>query len=307
MPRDPAIQPHELGFFAALAAHGSLSAAARELGISTAAVSKRLAQMESRLGAALLVRTTRRMSLTPAGEIYLAHARRILEQIDELERLLAHGRGAPSGLLRVHATPGFGRRHVAPVVSQFVRRWPQVDVQLTLAAEPPAADAFDVCIRFGAPPQQRMVARLIARNHRVLVASPAYLARQGQPRQPADLARHRCIRIVQGDEARGAWRLVPASGRGAAVTVRTRGNLGANDGEIAVSWALDGHGILMRAEWDVERHLKSGALVRVLPALHSPQADIYAVYEQRHRRTPSVQAFVDLMLQSYVGRSRQAD
>lgn len=202
-----AVQPGELGLFAALAAGGSLSAAARALGVSTAAVSKRLAQMETRLGVALVNRTTRRMSLTPEGETYLAHARRILGEIEELERQLGRARGTPSGLLRVHATPGFGRRVVAPLISQFVRRYPQVEVQLTLAADPPPADeAFDVCIRFGAPPQTRMVARLIARNRRLLVAAPAYLARHGEPRLPAELARHNCIGIRQGDEAHGTWR-----------------------------------------------------------------------------------------------------
>jgi DNA-binding transcriptional LysR family regulator len=298
---DGLIQPGELAFFSVLAACRSLGEAARELGVSTAAVSKRLAQIERRLGVLLVNRTTRRLSLTPEGAICLEYARRMLDEIEELQQRLRRTRGAPSGLLRVHATPGFGRRHVAPAVSEFVRRHPQAEVRLTLAADPPSLDddTFDISIRFGAPPDARVVARLIARNRRVLVASPEYLARHGEPRVPADLARHNCIAIRQGDEGHGVWRLIAGAGRRAAETVRTRGNLSANDGEVALAWALDGHGILMRAEWDVLRHLASGALLPVLPNHHTPEADIYAVYAQRHRKSPRVSAFVDLLAKSY--------
>ncbi len=160
-------------------------------------------------------------------------------------------------------------------------------------------DAFDVCIRFGAPPDTRIVARHIAPNRRLLCASPAYLARHGTPKVPNDLTRHQCIGIRQGEEAYGVWRLSTGRGKGAAtVAVKTRGNLTTNDGEIAVNWALDGHGILMRAEWDIERHLRSGRLVQVLPQFHTPDADIYAVYPQRHQHAARVRSFVDFVAQS---------
>ncbi len=155
------IQPSELGFFTSVATAGSLSAAARDLGITTAAVSKRLAQMEARIGMPLVTRTTRRMSLTPEGEVYLEHARRILSEIDDLDQILTRSKGRPSGLLRVNATLGFGRMHVAPVISEYVATYPEVDVQLQLSADPPplTEDAFDVCVRFGPPPDARIVAR----------------------------------------------------------------------------------------------------------------------------------------------------
>jgi DNA-binding transcriptional LysR family regulator len=245
------LQPAELSFFTTLAASPSLSAAARELGITTAAVSKHLAQMEKRLGVALVNRTTRRMSLTPEGELLVAHARRILNDIANLDELLSQSRGAPKGLLRVNATLGFGRMHVAPLISRFVRRYPQVDVQLQLSATPPPFndDEFDVCIRFGEPPEARVIARQLALNRRLLCASPDYLQRRGEPQQPRDLVAHNCLGIRQGSEAYGVWRLT--SGRGARAkteSIKTRGNLTTNDGEIAVKWALDGHGIIMRAE-----------------------------------------------------------
>ncbi|MGJ7581788.1 LysR substrate-binding domain-containing protein [Variovorax sp. RHLX14] len=290
------IQPAELGFFSTLAACGSLSAAGRELGISTPAVSKRLTQMEARLGVALLNRTTRRMSLTPEGELYVEHARRILAEIDDLTQLLGESKAEPRGLLRVNATLGFGRSHVAPLISRFAREFPQVEVQLQLSVNPPALadEAFDVCIRFGAPPDTRVIARRIASNRRLLCASPVYLARAGTPKLPQDLARHSCIGIRQGDEAYGMWRLT--SGRGATQrteSIKTRGTLSTNDGEIAVNWALDGHGILMRAEWDIARYLRSGRLVPVLPGYRTPDADIYAVWPQRHQLSARVRAFVD--------------
>ncbi|MFT3720100.1 LysR substrate-binding domain-containing protein [Pseudorhodoferax sp.] len=297
-----AIQPADLGFFSTLAGSASLSAAARELGVTLPAVSKRLAQMEARLGVLLVSRSTRRMGLTPEGELYLAHARRILAEIDGMGELLGQAKATPQGLLRVNATLGFGRSHVAPLISRFIRQHPAVQVQLQLSVSPPALteDLFDVCVRFGAPPDSRVVARNIGANRRLLCAAPAYLARHGTPKVPHDLTRHNCIGIRQGEEAYGVWRLASGKGRNATVeAVKTRGNLATNDGEIAVNWALDGHGILMRAEWDIARHLRNGRLVRVLPQYDTPDADIYAVYPQRHQLTARVRAFVDYLTASF--------
>jgi LysR family transcriptional activator of dmlA len=297
-----AILPADLGFFSVLAGAGSLSAAARELGITTPAVSKHLAQMEARMGVSLVNRTTRRMSMTPEGELYLEHARRILSDIDGMQELLGASKATPKGLLRVNATLGFGRSHVAPLISSFVRKHSDVEVQLQLSVNPPALtdDAFDVCIRFGAPPDARVIARHIAPNRRLLCASPAYLAEHGIPKVPNDLVKHNCIGIRQGEEAYGLWRM--SSGRGESAkteAIKTRGNLTTNDGEIAVNWALDGHGILMRAEWDIQRYLSSGRLVQVLPQYFTPDADIFAVYPQRHQMAVRVRAFVDFVAQAF--------
>jgi len=305
MPARP--HPDELGFFSALAGAGSLSGAARELNVSTAAVSKRLAAMERRLGVALVRRTTRRMSLTPEGELYLSHARRILADLNDLEQLVSGSRGAATGLLRVNATLGFGRSHVAPVLSRFVRRHPAVEVRLQLSVNPPVLsdDAYDVCIRFGEPPDARVIARRLAENRRLLVASPAYLAAHGTPKAPADLLRHNCIGIRQGDEAYGLWRLTgPRGSDRKGTAIKTRGTLATNDGEIAVSWALDGHGIVMRAEWDIARYLRSGRLVQVLPDYRTPSADIYAVYPQRYQTSARVRAFVDFIAASFATLDR---
>jgi DNA-binding transcriptional LysR family regulator len=304
------VLPADLSFFSALVRAGSLSAAGRELGISTPAVSKHLALMEQRAGVPLVNRTTRRMSLTPEGEVVLEHARRLLGGLDELEQALGGARAAPRGLLRVNATLGFGRGHLAPVVSRFVRKHPQVEVQLQLSVNPPPLtdDAFDVCVRFGAPPESRLIARRLGPNRRLLCAAPAYLARHGTPRTPEELARHQCITIRQGDEAYGVWRLSRRSrghaDKARAQQVRVRGALSTNDGGIAVAWALDGHGILMRAEWDIDRHLASGRLVQVLPQYDTPDADLYAVWPQAHQGSRRVRAFVDFLAAAFAQRAR---
>lgn len=295
--------PSEMHFFSLLVRVGSFSAAARELGLSTPAVSKRLAQMEARMEVRLLHRNTRRFSLTAEGELYLGHARRILADIDDLEQLVSGSPATPKGLLRVNATLGFGRSHIAPLISRFAAQHPQVQLQLQLTVNPPALteDAFDVCIRFGEPPDARVMARKLAANRRLLCASPTYLARHGTPRAPAELAQHNCIGIRQGDEAYGVWRLSTGPDKPPQV-VKVRGNLSTNDGEIAVNWALDGHGILMRAEWDIARYLRSGRLVQVLPDHHTPAADIYAVYPQQHHTAARVRTFVNFLEQTFRDR-----
>ncbi|HSX94104.1 MAG TPA: LysR substrate-binding domain-containing protein, partial [Hydrogenophaga sp.] len=223
-----AIHPTDLGFFSSLASAGSLSGAARELGITTSAVSKHLSLLEARVGVPLVNRTTRRMGLTPEGELFLEHARRILGDIDAMEELLGAARSTPKGLLRINATLGFGRSHVAPLVSRFVQKHPQVQAQLQLSVNPPPLtdDAWDVCIRFGAPPDARVIARRVAPNRRLLCAAPAYLARRGTPRVPRDLMQHDCIAIRQGEEAYGVWRLSHGRGRQASTeSVRIHGKL----------------------------------------------------------------------------------
>ena len=294
------ISPADLGFFIALANAGSLSAAAREQGISTAAVSRHLGLMETRLGIPLVNRTTRRMGLTPEGEVYLDYARKIMGDIEGLETQLLGATAAPQGLLRVNATLGFGRSHIAPLISQFTKLHPKVDVQLQLSVNPPPSgdDAFDICFRFGNPPDSRSIARFIAANQRVVVASPAYLKKFGTPKTPADLAKHNCIGIRQGDEAYGLWRFTTAkvkSKEQQTESVKIRGNLTTNDGGVALNWALDGHGVLLRAQWDVEKYVKAGKLVPLLPHYNSPDADIYAIYAERHRTSVRVKALIDFV------------
>ena len=239
------------------------------------------------------------MSLTPEGEVYLDYARRIHDDIEELADRLMGSKFAPQGLLRVNATLGFGRSHIAPIISEFCSLYPKVDVQLQLSVNPPPStdDAYDVCFRFGNPPDSRSIAKFIAPNRRLLVAAPGYLKKHGIPQTPAELKQHNCIGIRQGDEAYGVWRFQSVKGKsrsqaGEVVSVKVRGNLTTNDGGIAVNWALDGHGILLRAEWDIRKYLDSGQLVPVMGGYRSPDADIYAVYAERHRTSLRVKTLV---------------
>lgn len=186
-------------------------------------------------------------------------------------------------------------------------RYPEIDVQLHLSVHPPtlSEDQFDVCIRFGEPSDTRIVAKRIACNRRLLCASPAYLATHGEPKVPFKLARHNCICIRQGDDADGVWRLVTASeasyasgANRSSEAVKVRTNLFTNDGEIAVNWALDGHAIVMRAQWDVERYLDSTRLVQVMSQYQAPDADTYALYPQRHQLSTWIRTFVDFLSQA---------
>ncbi|MFV3406352.1 MULTISPECIES: LysR family transcriptional regulator [Pseudomonas] len=290
----------ELAFFTQLVRLGSLAATARELNLTPPAVSKRLAQLEQRLGVRLLNRTTRSISLTAEGETYLVNARRILEEIEELERQVSSSRAEPKGLLRVNAPLGFGRTHVAPAISSFAQRHPEVQVQLHLTDRPINLpdDAIDVAIRFGDLPDSRLIARRIAANRRRLCATPAYLAAYGTPLAPKDLAQHDCIVLRQNDAAFGLWRF----SRGKqSETVKVGGRLSTNDGEVALNWALDGQGILMRAEWNLTEHLRSGRLVEVLEDWETPPADIYAVYLERLNLSAKVAFFVE-HLRGFFGR-----
>ncbi len=282
----------ELAFFCLLVKQGSLAATARELNLTPPAVSRRLSQLEERLGVRLLNRTTRRISLTGEGEVYFESALRILSDIDEMERLVSSSREAPKGLLRVNAPLGFGRSYIGPAISVFTKTYPDVDVQLHLTDRPISLpdEAIDVSIRFGELPDSRLIAKKIAANRRLLCASPAYLRAAGQPVYPHDLTQHQCIVLRQNESAYGNWRL----SRGKQTeTIKVHGRLSTNDGEVALNWALEGHGILMRAEWDVAKYLRSGRLVQLLADYDTPPADVYAVYLERLNLSARVAYFVE--------------
>ncbi|MYN07800.1 LysR substrate-binding domain-containing protein [Pseudoduganella aquatica] len=294
------IDPSELAFFVQIVKEGSLSGAARELGVTPASVSKRLGKLEQELGVLLLNRTTRRLSVTDAGELYYANAVRILGELEELERQLSQDRAAPKGLLRVNAPLGFGRTYITPIVSNFVKRYPDVEVQLQLSDHPLSLidESFDIGIRFGEVPDARVVATRIAANRRLVCAAPSYLKQHGVPKAPNDLARFNCIVLRQNDAAYGTWRFT--KGR-QTETVKVRGTLSSNDGEVALNWALDGHGLLLRAEWDIAKYIRSGRLQIVLEDYATPPADIHAIYPEKHKLSPKVKVFVEFLAASFQG------
>ncbi|MFI8480334.1 LysR family transcriptional regulator [Pseudomonas sp. NPDC078700] len=291
-------RPQDLTFFHVLALQGNLAAAARELGITPSAVSKRLAALEQRLGVRLVNRTTRSLSLTPEGEIYFRHASRIIGDIDAVEELVTSSRRQPKGLLRVNASMGFGRRYIGPALAAFIDRYPDVEAQLILSDRPMdlAANGLDIVIRFGALPDAGFHARRIASNRRMLCASPLYLERFGTPERLHDLANHNCIFLRQNDGTHGVWDFVEGSRtRG----VKVRSNLSCNDGEVVLNWALEGRGILLRAEWDIARYVRSGRLRLVLDDLQPAPADVYAIYSEQHQLSAKIRHFIDFLVERF--------
>ena len=291
----------DIRLFALIVKLGNMAATAQELGVTPPVISRRLALLEKRLGVRLLNRTTRKISLTPEGETYLMEGVRILEDMNALEGRIAGGSLQPQGTVRIAATFGFGRTHVTPALSSFVREFPQIDIQLHLSDKSVhlVDQGFDLMVRFGELADSRLTARLLARNRRILCAAPGYLSAMGVPMHPRDLGRHNCIFIREADETFGTWHF---SNGAESETVKVRSNLSTNDGNAALSWALDGQGILIRSQWDVTRHLKAGELVPLLTDWAPPPADIYLVFQTGKQMPAKVRVLVDWLLQHFESR-----
>ncbi len=283
----------DLRVFTVVVRKASFAEAATELGASPAYVSKRIRLLEDDLAVKLLHRTTRRVAVTEEGERVFHWALRILDDVDQLLQEVAVTRREPRGLLRVSCSFGFGRRVVAPALSRLVERHPGLQVRLEVFDRlvDVAGEGFDLDIRVGDEIAPHLIARRLADNHRVLCAAPAYLVRKGAPRTVADLASHDCLVIKERDHPFGVWRL-----RSGAVdeTVKVRGPLSANNGEMVVQWAADGRGIVLRSLWDVGPELASGRLVRVLPDWQQ-EANIWAVYPTRLERSAKVRVGVEFL------------
>ncbi|MGP9808432.1 LysR family transcriptional regulator [Halomonas sp. AOP12-C2-37] len=298
-------QLDDLAFFQHLARAGSLTATARELGLSLSAVSKRLKMLEGRLGVELAARTTRRLTLTAEGERYFARGALILDELDELENSLGESiNQALSGRLRINATFGFGRRHIAPLLSRFCAQHPDVEGWLELTNFPLnlSDHGFDIGIRIGEPPESRLVARRILTNRRVLCASPAYTAQAPTLQTPADLQQHACLVIRENDSDFPVWRFEQCGQPAKVQSVKVSGRLASNDAEVITRLALDGHGVMLRSWWDVNEHLASGELMALLPSWQGVRADFYAVFEQRRHVPARLRAFIDFAQREMVGR-----
>jgi len=283
----------DLRLFCVVLRQGSLAAAAIELGASPSFVSKRVSLLEAHLGTRLLHRTTRRIAATDDGLTVQRWAQRILGDVEDMSQELSAAGGTPHGSLHVSTSPGFGRHHVAPALSAFAEHYPQVDLRLEILDRPVdlVAEGIDLDIRIGSPREPQLYAQRLARNHRVLCAAPAYLERHGRPKSLTELAQHRCLVNREPDQVFGVWRLDGPTGT---ETVKVRGSLTANNGEIICRWALDGHGIMLRSMWDVATALADGRLERVLPTYGQP-ADIWAIYPTRLARAPKIRLFLQIL------------
>ncbi|WP_432240922.1 LysR family transcriptional regulator [Herbaspirillum robiniae] len=291
----------DLEFFVLLARHGSLTAAARALDITPPAATKRLTLMEERLGVRLVNRTTRSASLTQEGETYLSHAARILEQLSEMREAVTRNNSELRGQLVINATLGFGRTTIAPLASEFARLHPHVEVDVELTDRPVdlIEGRIDMAIRFGELPDKRLNARRLMSNRRFLCASPRYLERFGEPKTLADLAQHRCIIHKQNDDAYGIWRFMHDQHN---EVMKVKGAMASNDGDIVLGWAIDGHGILIRSEWDLAKYLESGRLKVVLPEFNPPSADLYVYYLNKKNQSARARAFIDFLAEKFKKR-----
>ncbi|WP_443182702.1 LysR family transcriptional regulator [Nonomuraea sp. 3N208] len=266
----------DLHFFQVVAASETLTAAARELDCSLPVVSKRLSALERRLDVRLVHRGTRRLALTSEGEVYAARLETILDQVRELEDLVTHRSGDLRGSVVVQATLGLGRAHVAPLLGEFTALHPRLSIQLRTTALPlrPHRREFDMAVHVGTPPDSSLRMRRLAKNRRVPCAAPSYLERRGTPERVEDLADHDCIVLRENEGDFALWRFGDVRNPR---QIRVHGRLSSNDGDIVTDWALQGRGVIMRSEWQIRSHLESGALVRVLPEVPTPPADIYAL------------------------------
>lgn len=286
-------QLEDLRLFCVVVRNRSFAETARELGISKAVVSKRIALLEAAIGERLFHRTTRNVLLTAPGEIVQQWAQRILEDVDLMGDAISREKAAPSGLLRICSSTGFGRSRLAPALSELARQYPQLEIQVELLDRPVdlVDEGFQLDIRLGQVRESHVITRRIARNRRVLCAAPAYLARCGTPQSLAELQAHRCIPIRERDQDFGRWEL---DGPDGPVAIKVSGPLSANNGEIVRQWAIDGHGIILRSTWDIGREIRSGLLRPVLPQ-YFQQADVWAVYPSRLSVSAKVKVCVDFL------------
>ncbi|MEQ3554489.1 LysR family transcriptional regulator [Pseudonocardia nematodicida] len=268
----------DLHFFTGIAAAGTLTEAAHQWGVSVSAVSKRLARLERRLGVRLVNRSTRRLTLTGEGHRYAEGALAVLGRIDDLEDEIGRARSGLHGRIAVHSSMGFGRAHVAPLLGTFEARNPDLRIDLELSHLPVhiGGTGYDFAVRTAPLPDSRMHARLLLRNRRVVCAAPSYLDRRGAPRAVSELAEHDCIVIRENDTGYAHWRFGTDAD---AAGVRVTGAMTCNDGEVATAWCLAGRGLVMRSLWQVAPMLSTGELVRVLPGVPTPSADLLAVHD----------------------------
>ena len=284
--------------FVAVATRGSLSAAAQAEGVAPAVIGRRLDALEERLGVKLLVRTTRRITLTFEGSAFLEDCQRILNDYHGAEASVSAGGVKASGHLRVTAPAGFGRRHVAPLVPAFVDAHPDVTVSLDLSDRlvDIVNEGIDVAIRIGRLDDSSLVGIRLADNRRVVVASPAYVAARGAPAHPEELHRHACLTLGSaGGQSRG-W-LFTIDGK--VVPVRVGGPLECNDGAVLHEWALAGHGLAWRSMWEVAEEIAAGRLVPVLDAFRAPDNAIHALFPQRRHLPLRVRMFIDHLKNTY--------
>ncbi|MDP9603594.1 UNVERIFIED_ORG: DNA-binding transcriptional LysR family regulator [Variovorax paradoxus] len=305
----PSMDRGDLALVLAIRDQGSLAGAAATLDVVPSVVTKRLGALEARLGQRLFERTTRRLSATAEGEAVCLHARALLDGFVALENELGERQNELTGTIRLAATFGFGRRWLGPAVASFQARHPALQIELMLTEQLPdlGAEGYDGAVWLWAVQQRHAadwISRRIARNQRVLAASPGYLKRRGTPATVEALASHDCLVARENGDAsqrqHAVWTLRHARD-GSTARVRVQGALASNSGEMVRDWCLAGHGIMLRSLWDIAPQLASGELVRLLPQYAMAEADIHWIAPWRPKTPRRVRLLVDHLVEQFRG------
>jgi DNA-binding transcriptional LysR family regulator len=293
--------------FVSVATRGSLTAAAQAEGVAPAIMGRRLDALEERLGVKLLVRTTRRITLTHEGSAFLEDCQRLLVEFANAEASVSAGGVKASGHLRITAPAGFGRRHVAPLVPRFRELHPDVAISLNLSDRviDLTAEGLDCAVRVGDLPDSSLVSVRLAENRRLCVATPQYLRLRGTPQHPVELARFDCLTLSSGASQSRGWAFrVPITageraGESDVIHLKPGGPLDCSDGEVLHDWCLAGRGIAWRSTWEVESDIAAGRLVEVLADFAAPPNGIYAVVAQRRHLPLRVRLWIDFLKHRY--------
>jgi DNA-binding transcriptional LysR family regulator len=289
----------QLESFVSVATRGSLTAAANAEGVAPAIMGRRLDGLEERLGVKLLLRTTRRITLTHEGSAFLEDCQRLLSDLANAEASVSAGGIKASGHLRITAPAGFGRRHVAPLVPRFRELHPEVTISLNLSDRVVdiAGEAYDCAVRVGDMPDSSLVSVRMADNRRLCVATPAYLLRHGTPQTPAELARFDCLTLSSDASQTRGWAFKHSDGE--VVYLKPAGPLDCSDGQVLHDWCLAGYGIAWRSTWEVESEIEADQLVAVLEDYAAPPNGIYAVFPQRKHLPLRVRLWIDFLKDCY--------
>jgi DNA-binding transcriptional LysR family regulator len=291
--------------FVSVVAKGSLSAAALGEGVAPAIIGRRLDALEERLGVKLLVRTTRRLTLTFEGSAFLEDCQRVINDMQNAEASVSAGGVKASGHVRISAPAGFGRRHVAALVPGFIAAHPDVSISLDLSDRMVdlVNEGFDCAIRLGELPDSSLVSLKLGENRRVCVASAEYLEKRGVPATLDDLTRHSCLALGAGANQQRGW-VFQQDGK--IVQMRVSGAMECSDGAVLREWCIAGAGLAWRSWWEVGDDIASGLLVSVLDAFAAPPIGIHAVFPQRRHLPLRVRLFLDLLKHTY-GQPRYWD
>ena len=286
----------DLRIFSQVVKEGSLSAAGRELGFSSAVMSKRLQRLEEQLGIRLINRSTRKLSITEEGARFLEYCIRILAELEEAESAISHD-GCPKGTLRVTVPAAFGRLHIAPLVPKFLSRYPELKLTLHLTDSivDIINDGYDVAVRIGELKESNIISRHLGVDQRLLVATPSYIKKHGAPKKPADLKNHNAL-LFSNPNPMDQWRFIDKAG--VEHTIKVSGNFDTNNCDALRESILADAGIALRPSWDVWQDVLDGALIVLLPEYIHPSINIQALYPSRRHLSQKVRVFIDFLCEA---------